>query len=206
MAIKFQVTALDYQQLKRDANAVSANQPETIPWPWYDSQDFASNWTNVTFYSSPQSDPTLGNIQQANTLSADQYFRVFAITLDWLIAPSSRSSGAPAIVDDLIIIQNSARALFNFSMSQKQYAQTPIHNLHSSGGIFVNYQLGTPAGSGVDNYAMNWMPDGGWWVGGAWVLGPRQSFQCWIQGVAAALTATRKGRITMHGALSRKVL
>lgn len=207
MAVMFPIKAYTKQQLDMDSRPSDFNQPEFIPWVWYDSQDFATLWTTITFFAVPSSDPTLSNIEQANTFSADQYFRTFAITLDWLIgATSQASSGAPVIVDDLLTIQNTARAIFNLQLSQKKYAQVPLHAIHSSGGIYVNYQLGTPTGSGIGNYAMNWNPDGGYNMGGSVVFGPRQTFGCTITGVSTALGATRKGRLSLHGVLARRVL
>jgi hypothetical protein len=206
MPIVYPIKAYTQQQLEQDARPGNATQPESIPWTWFDSQNFATNFGTVTFFAAPQTDPTLGNIEQANTFSADQWFRLFAVTLDWLIGASSRSSGAPAIVDDLLAIQNTARAIWNLKLSQKQYANVPIHALHASGGIYVNYQLGTPTASGVDNYAMNWMPDGGYNYGGALVFGPRQTFSSTIFGTTVTLNATRMGRMTFHGVLSRRVL
>ena len=207
MALKYPILPYSEEQLIQASKPGSLGQPEIIPWVWYDSQNFATLWTNVSFFSAPNADPTVCNIEQANTFAADQWFRTFAITLDWLIgATSQASSGAPVLVDDLLTIQNTCRAIFNLKLSQKIYCQVPIHALHSSGGIYVNYQLGTPTGSGLGNYAMNWTPDGCYNMGGSVVFGPRQTFQCAVTGVSTALGATRMGRISFHGPLARRVL
>ena len=206
MAVRFPINAYTKDQLNAMANPASVGQPEAIPFTFYDSQNFATLWTGVTFFATVQNDPTLGNIQQSNTLSAEQWFILYAITLDWLIAATTQaSSGAPTIVDDLLQIMNGARAIVNLQIAMKQYIQAPIHNFHSSGGINVAYQLGTPTGSGLGNYAQNWYPDGGYAVNGSIVLLPRQTFQFTVSGVAAALVATRMGRFTMHGVLERPV-
>ncbi len=206
MAVRFDIKAYTYQQLDADARPGNSTQPESIPYVWYDSQDFATLWTTVSFFAAPNADPTISNIEQANTFSAEQYFRLFAVTLDWLIAASSQaSSGAPTILDDLVQIQNGARAILNLNIAQKKYLQVPLHAVHSSGGVFVNYQLGSPNASGLGNYASNWYPDGGYNVGGSIVFPPKQTFICTITGVAAALVATRKGRLSLHGVLSRPV-
>lgn len=206
MAVRYEVRPYSYAELDRDSRPGSANQPETIPWVWYDSQDFATSWTSVGFFASTSSNPGISNISVANQFSAEQYFRLFAITLDWLIgATSQASSGAAVIVDDLLTIQNTALAIFNLSIMQKIYGQIPLHAIHSSGGVYVNYQLGTPTGSGIGNYAMNWMPDGGYNVGGSIVFPPKQVFACSVTGTAATLGATRKGRVSFHGPLSRPV-
>lgn len=206
MAVRFKIVPKLYTQLAQQAAPASSTQPEAIPFTYFDQENFASNWTNVSFFSIVQQDPTLGNIQQQNTLSADQYFQLEAITLDWIIAATSQaSSGAPQIVDDLLSIMNGARALVTMQMAMKIYVQTPIHCFHSSGGINVAYQLGQPGGSALGNYAQNWYPDGGYNMGGAVLLPPRQTFTFTVNGVASVLNATRAGRFTMWGTLYRKV-
>lgn len=207
--IRYNVKAFTRQQLDQDAQPELYGQPEFIPWGYYDSQDFVTSFGSVSFFASTNSDPTITNMTQAGAMPADQYFRPFCFTLDWLIgATSITSSGAVPIVDDLLGIQNTARSIFYFSISNKLYCQVGLHALHSSGGIYVSYQTGNPTGSGLGNYGMNWFPDGGYWVNGAFVLSPRNSFTCAITPAAAsvALSSTRKGRVTMWGPLGRRVL
>lgn len=208
MPVKFPIKPFTYQQLGSAANPSTTNQPESIGFIFYDSQDFASNFSPVSFFTAVQSDVTLGNIQVANSLSADQYFQLWAITLDWLIgATTIASSAAATIVDDLLGIYNTARAIATLAMSYKTMLQAPIHNFHSSGNVYVNFQLGTPSGSGIGNYASSWMPDGGHNVGGSIILAPRQVFTFQIAGTGTVtLNATRKGRISFHGVLARKVV
>lgn len=207
MAVRFRIVPRDYSTLAQMASPATSTQPEAIPFTFFDNENFASGWSNITFFQTIQSDPTLGNIQTAGTLSADQYFQLEAITLDWIIGASSQaSSGAPTIVDDLLSVMNTARAIVVMQMAMKVYVQAPIHGFHSSGGINVAYQLGTPTGSALGNYAQNWYPDGGYNVGGAQVLPPRQTFQFNVIGNATnTLNATRAGRFTMWGTLYRKV-
>lgn len=208
MAVRINVVPRTYADLAAAASPASSTQPEAIVFSFFDNEDFTSLWTTLNFFQTIQTDPTKGNIQTAGTLSADQYFQLQAITLDFIIAASSQaSSGAPQIVDDLLGIFNSSRAIVNMTMAMKTYIQAPIHAFHSSGGISVQYQLGTPTGSALGNYAQNWYPDGGYWVGGAQILPPRQTFTFTVigQGSPNALNATRTGRFTMWGTLYRKV-
>jgi hypothetical protein len=206
MAVRFRIVPKTYAALAAAASPASSTQPEAIPFVFFDQENFATNWTNVAFFSTVQTDPTLGNIQQQNTLSADQYFQLEAITLDWIISATSQSSsGAPTIIDDILSIMNGARAIVNLQMAMKVYVQTPMHAFHSSGGVNVQYMLGTPTGSALGNYAQNWYPDGGYNIGGAVVLPPRQTFTFNVIGVASALVATRAGRFSMWGTLYRKV-
>lgn len=206
MAVRYPVNPQTYQALAAAGSAASANQPEVVPYVFYDSQDFASNWTSVAFFASTSSDATISNIEQPNTISAEQFFNIWAITLDWLIAATAvTAAGAASIVDDLAQIQAGARAIFNMQISQKKYLQVPIHALHSSGGINATI-VGSTTANSMTNYAQNWYPDGGYNIGGALLLPPKQTFQVTVTGVAATLVATRKGRISMHGPLFRRVV
>ncbi len=206
--IRFPLEVMSKQDLEKRSKPQEYNQPEFIPWTWYNQQNFATNFGPISFFAQTDTDPTITNIEQANTFAADQYFRPYCITLDWIIGATTIASSATAtIVDDLLGIMNTARAIFYLEISQKRYAQAPIHCLHASGGVYVNYQVGTPSGSGLGNYAMNWMPDGAYWVNGSMVFGPRMTFKCYVQGTGTVtLNATRAGRITFHGSLARRAL
>ncbi len=207
MAVRFPIVAYTYDELNRDARPGSAQYPESIPYTFFDQQNLASAWASATYFATVQTDPTLGNIQQANTLSAEQYFRLHAITADFIIAASGASSSvANPIVDDIISIFNGSRALVNMSIPMKSYINTPLICFHSSGGIYVPFQLGTPQGTNLTTYAQNWMPDGGYNIGGAIVLPPKQTFSFTMQAATGAtLTATRALRFTLWGVLSRPV-
>ena len=206
MAVRFPIVAYTYDELNRDSKPGNATYPESIPFTFFDQQNLASAWASATYFATVQTDPTLGNIQQANTLSAEQYFRLWAVTADFIIGATGTSSTAPLIVDDLLSVFNTSRALVSMTIAMKTYIQAPLHVFHSSGGIFVPFQLGTPTGSGLTVYAQNWYPDGGYNVGGAIVLPPRQTFTFTMQAATGAtLNATRALRFTLHGVLSRPV-
>ena len=208
MAVRFRIVARTKAYLDANSSASNSTQPEAIPYTFFDQQNFATLWTGVSFFSNVQADPTLGNIQQQNTLSADQYFQLEAITLDWIISATALSTSGvgPAIVDDLLQILNGARGKFVMQLAMKTYIDTPFHCFHSSGGINVQYQVGQPAANAIGNYAQNWYPDGGYNIGGSIILPPRQTFTFVAVGVAAALSTTRAGRVTMWGTLYRKVV
>lgn len=207
MAVRFLLKTRTYDQLKALSAPATSTQPEAIPFTFWDQQNIASNAATTSYFATVQTDPTLGNIQQQNTLSADQYFQLEAATFDWIIgATSQASSGAPQIVDDLLALLNTGRAFVNMQMAMKQYVQTPLHCFHSSGGISVQYQLGTPTGSALGNYAQNWYPDGGYNIGGSIMLPPRQTFTWNLQTNGSfTLNATRATRFTLWGTLYRKV-
>jgi hypothetical protein len=207
MAVRFPIVAYTYDELNRDARPGSAQYPESIPYTFYDQQDLASAWANATFFATVRTDPTLGNIQQANTLSAEQYFRLHAVTADFIVTASTTSSSlVNPLLDDIVSIFNTSRALVNMSIAMKTYIQTPLNCFHASGGINAQFQLGAPQGSAIMAYIQNWYPDGGYNIGGAIVLPPKQTFSFSMQAATGAtLTATRAIRFTLWGVLSRPV-
>ena len=205
MSLKYPVRPKNFGEVQQLASPASAAQPETIPWVYFDTQSFTTNWTRVSFFAVPQNDPTLGNIEQGGTIPADTYFQIFSINFDFLIAASD-TTVAPdaAIVDDLAQILFGARATLTLSIASKIYTQLPLTYCHSSGGLVIDWQA-VPAAAAVLNYAQNYPADGGYWVDGAIILPPNQSFTMTVSGVAAALTATRLGRLSMAGVKYRPV-
>jgi hypothetical protein len=205
MSLKFPVRPKNFADVAALSTAASASQPETIPWVYYDTQDFVSNWTRVSFFATPQNDRTLGNIEQGGTIPADTYFQIFSLNVDFLIAASaSTAAPAAAIADDLAQILFGSRAILNLTIANKNYGPIPLTYCHSSGGLIIDWQ-GTPAAAAILNFAQNAPADGGYWVDGAIILPPNQSFTMTVEGVAAALVATRKVRLSMAGVKYRPV-
>lgn len=205
MSLKYPVRPKNFGEVQALANPASASQPETIPWVYFDTQSFASNWTRTTFFATPQNDPTLGNIEQGGTIPADTFFQIYSLNFDFLIpASASTAAAGAAIVDDLAQILFGARAVVTISIASKVYTQLPLSYCHASGGLQIDW-LGTPAAAATTNYAQNYGADGGYWVDGAIILPPNQSFTVTVSGVAAALVATRQGRFSMAGVKYRPV-
>lgn len=204
MSLKYPVRALNYPEVKALSEPATAGQPEVIPWVYFDTQDFVTNWTRVSFFANPQNDPTLGNIEQGGTMPADTYFQVFSFNVDFLVS-SVVTAATPTQVNDLLQIMNGARATLQFTIANKNYGPLPLSFCHSSGGIKATLSQSEAALAGIFNYGQNADPDGGWWVDGAVILPPRQSFSITVIGVAAALTATRSVRFSMAGVKYRSV-
>lgn len=201
--MKYPTRATTYDALFRNANVTNAVLPEAIPWILYDSQDFTTNWTDVNFFGAAQSDYTLGNIAQPNTIAGEQYFMIYAITFDFLMGASQIATTAQQF-DDARIIMETARATLSLTLADKLTFRIPLAACHSIGG-FQAWVAGTPASSQVFNAVQNQASDGAWWCDGAIILPPRQTFQFNVHGTAAALTSTRKCRLSLHGVLYRPV-
>lgn len=204
MSLKFPVRPANYGDVKLLSEPPLANVPEVIPFVYYDTQDFTSNWTRLSFFATPQNDPTLGNIEQGGTMPVDTYFQIWAFTLDFLEA-SVENGATPDAVNDLLQIMNGARATLQLTIAAKTYGPVPLSFVHSSGGIRAVLSQSEAALTGVFNTAQNYDADGGWWVDGAIILPPRQSFSVTISGVAAILTAPRKARLSMAGVKYRSI-
>lgn len=204
MALMISVRPRTLAELTNIAFPAQANQPECIPWVWFDQENITSTTSNQTFFATIQTDPTLGNIQQPNTISSDQWWQIFGFTLDYNAGASQNSNAAAQQLDDLLIIQETCRTVFLFTIGQKQYVNVPITFLHASGGV-QTFVAGTPASNALFNYAQNYAADGGYYVDGALVVPPRQTFSATTVGVATTLTSTRGVRISMHGVLYRGV-
>lgn len=203
--MKYPTRATTYQDLFKNANVTNASLPEAIPWIMYDSQDFATLWTDVNFFGSVQTDVTLGNFDQPNTIAGEKYFMLYAITFDFLMGASTQGSSAAATqLDDARIIMETARAVLSLTLADKLVFRIPLAACHAIGG-YQAWVAGTPPNSAVLNSVQNYGSDGGWWCDGAIILPPRQSFQFNVHGSSTALTATRKCRLSLHGVLYRPV-
>jgi hypothetical protein len=204
-AMKYPVVGVNYPALFTAANVQNASLPEALPWIQYDSQDFASNWVSVPFYAATNADKSITNIAQPNTVAGEQYLVLYAITFDFLMGATSIASSAAATqFDDARIIMETARAYLDVLLADKLMARIPLAACHAIGG-YQAWVCGTPSGSNIFNSVQNMASDGAWWVDGAIILPPKQTYGFTVLGTAAVLTATRKCRLSLHGVLYRPV-
>jgi hypothetical protein len=203
--MKYPTRASSYPVLFQNANVNNASLPEALPWIYYDQQNYATNWVNTAHFAATQSDLTLGNIEQPNTIAGEQYFMIYAITADFQMGISNIGSSTQAPqFDDARIIMETARATLVMLLAQKLMFRIPLAACHAIGG-FQAWVCGTPGGSNIFNAVQNMASDGAWWCDGAIILPPRQTFNINVIGVAAALSATRAIRLSLHGVLYRPV-
>lgn len=204
MSLKFPVRPVGFSTVQALSQPASASQPEVIPWVYYDTQTLQSNWTRASFFATPQNDQTLGNIEQGGTIPADTFFQIWSFNLDFLISAAA-AAATPEVVNDLAQILFGARATLNLTIANKNYGPVPLSYLHASGGLRVTIANSNATATNVVNFAQNDQADGGYWVDGAIILPPNQSFTVTLTGVAAALTASRQVRLSMAGVKYRPV-
>jgi len=204
--LSFPIEPRSYDQLDSMSRPYSADQPEAITWRYYDTQNLATLWTQASFFSVPNADITMSNIQNAaGQLPADQYFLLNAIQCDFL-NPANTVAVTPDAANDITQVLFGARAILELSVGSKLYLQAPLSCFHATGGVSVQALMGTPAAAGLATVAQNWWPDGDFHVDNAILLPPRQSYTVTLRGIAAALVATQQVRLTMAGTLFRRVL
>lgn len=203
-AIKFPVDPTAYGDLFKESAPVSAFMPEAVPYVWYDSQTLVTSWTSAQFFSAPNADKTLSNIEQTNSLSSEQYFVLYTVTADLLMGAAQIDNAAPQQYNDFRIIMDTARAVLTMSMQQKKMFQIPLRHCHAAGG-FNAIISGAPAANALANTVQNAPPDGSFWCDGAIIIPPKATFEITLNGVAAALTASRILQIGLVGALYRPV-
>jgi hypothetical protein len=193
-------------QLEAQVNPASANEPEAIPWVYYDSQNIANAAAGpISFFANSNADKTLSNLEQSGTIPDPFYFEIEAFNLDFL-AKGGTTVTAAGVMEDLAEILYTQRAVFVFTFAGKEYLRIPLTFLHASGGPLgvVSANLTAPL---IYEFANNSFPDGGFYIGKRITIPPKQSWQVQIQlAGAATLVATRMFRVSMAGVLHRRVL
>ncbi len=204
--------ALSKQQLDAIANPTFANQPEVVPWQLYDTQSVANAAAGpFVYYQTINADKTLSNMEGPGQLPDPQYLIVQYVAADVLQIPTvtaqaSEPAGAISNIENLL---KTARATFEFNMSNKRYGPFSLTMTAATGGATgFGYGYGTSAnGTGVQ-WGNNGVPGtGGYPFSGALVIPPKIGFDITVRlAVAATLTATVNLRISMVGPLYRRVL
>lgn len=207
--LRIQAVAKSAEELRKITNPNDASQPESIPWVYYDTQDFATASTNsVSFFAVTSADRTISNLEQAGTIPDPFYFEIEAFNLDFFNKPVANAANtAVGALDDLAEFLYTARATLEFSIAGKIYLRLPATYLHASGGPQA-VMTGTMTAPNLVSFALNGIVDGGFYVGKKIVLPPKQSFSVQIVlGAAPTFNVTpRRFRLNMAGVLHRRVL
>lgn len=215
MGFKINVVAKPKAVLDAQARPDLANQPEAIPWVWFDTQLFTTaSTTSLTFFQTVYTNKSLGNMDAAGQLSDPQYFEVDRIGLDIITPPSVASAATAndgAILNVFSLLFGDAtttgaeQGIWSFKMSGKDYGPLPISFLHCSGGP-TGYGWGTATNS--FNYANNGQMDGGWSVNKSITIPPKITFSVRFEwgGTIAVTGGPIPLRCWMAGVLHRRVL
>lgn len=196
-------------------------QLEAVPWKYFDTQTITSGTTKtLNFFTQVQNDPTMGNLEQAGTIQAPNYFELYSIRCDFLGVVTNANAAVTGLLNDIAVILNTQRATYQLTRNSKSYGVVPLAAAHGLGGP-VGLLYGTTAANQVAEFANNSVPDDGDWWGGVWlnpftgqqeqcgsvVLPPTQSFALQVNMAAApTLSGNINVRMTMAGVLHRAVL
>ena len=207
--LRIQAVAKSAEELRKITNPNDASQPESIPWVYYDTQNFTTASTqSISFFATTNADRTITNLEQAGTIPDPFYFEIEAFNLDYMVRPSAGGNTATGTLDDLAQFLFTSRATLEFSIAGKLYQRTPVTYLHASGGPSSPAVAATLTAPNLISFALNGIVDGGFYIGKKIVLPPKQSFQAQIiLGAASTLvTSPAPLRLSMAGVLHRRVL
>lgn len=212
--IRIPIKAYTRAALDAIANPLMANQPEALVWTFWDYQNLATGVTSQTYFTTVQANPQDGNIQTAGQLPDPQYFQCWGTGFDTLgdltdIASTDQSTGQLRDYQRLAAgnsASGSARGLLVLTISQKPYFQVPPSFCHQSGGV-VGFGYGNAVTTHGTQWGTNGVPDGGYFLGGAIVIPPKQAFNVQLTySGAVTLNISTGTKSWLYGVLFRRVL
>lgn len=197
-------------QLEKMANPQSAGENEVIPHILYDTQSIANGAGGpFTYFQALQADKTLGNVPGPGQLPDPYYMIVEYVAADLLIEPAAGDSAAFTPWSDASELLIAQRATFQVTINDKTYGPYPLVACHALGGVnaFGVLEGATAApGAGVFNVNNGAPGSGGFFVGGAWTIGPKVGYSLQVNLAAApTLSATTRLRMSLVGTLYRAV-
>ena len=148
--MRWPITALNKGQLDNLVNPQNANQPEVIPWAYYDTQTLttATGPQALRFFAQVNQDQTLCNLPNSGMLPVDQYLQSFFISFDFLFPAVSVATDDTGNLSDTLQLINKQRATFTFELSQKKYGPIPVGFAHGNAGA-VGVLASTTAAGGT---------------------------------------------------------
>ncbi len=209
------VEPLSYAQLKSMSRPQNVNMPEGLPWVLFDTQTFTSGTTtSLTFFATLQSNKSIGNLDVAGQLAADEYFMIKSIGLDIFSQPTVTAAGSAPVgsltdiyeilFGDIGQTDGNDAGRFTFSMLSKTIGPFPLSFLHASGGPTGN-GWGTETTATTSQYGNNGIFDGGFPFGNL-VIPPSTSFSVILEwGGTVTLVASHALRVWMSGVKYRPV-
>lgn len=213
--MKIRVVPKTKAHLHAISSPEDAKQPEAMPWVLFDTQTFAQGiTTNLDFFTTVQQNKSLGNMEQAGTLSEPQYFEIHSIGMDVVQTVNDGGlTGNLGSLDDMAKLlfgdagDGSDSGRFYYETSNKKWGPFPLSFLHCSGGPLGFGWGTTTADTKLHQYANNGVMDGGFYVGGSIVIPPKVGFHVVLEwGGTVVLSANKGIRVWMLGVLHRRVL
>lgn len=197
--VRYPMVPRNYEDLEAVSTPGSSYTAEFIPFCFFDTQSSGNTVLgNYNFFGGQATDLTLGNLPQAGTIPAGQYYQLAYIGFECLQPVTAASE---VNVNNLITLYYVSRPVMVLTYATKLYGQWPLTHLNRPGGFSVQSSITTHSEA-------QWMSDGvGVWIDGAVTFQPRQSFQWQLQALAGGTitTAPLQMRASMYGTLYRTV-
>ena len=135
MILGFRYLAKTYTELSDIVRPKSGDEPECIPWVWYDTQQYAAaGATFLTFYGAAQADITLSNIG-VGVLETLQYFEIHKLFTTIMSLPTITTTAViTGSANDVALLHFSARGVETLTMVQKVWGPFPLDFFGRPGG------------------------------------------------------------------------
>ena len=197
-------------QLLGLSNPQAANEPQSFPHIYYDTQTYVSAATlNLTFFQAVQADKTLGNIEAPGSLPTPKFFAIESIGLDVLLRPAAQAGHvATGPIDDVAQLVLFGRGTLEFQYQNKVYGPWPLSAFQASGGP-TGFGWATMTAEAQVSYANNGIPNGiGYGMNQQIILKPNANFSFTLRWPAALTLAAGNTllRIWLYGGLYQAVV
>lgn len=187
----------------------NANQPETIPWVLFDTQQYAqAGQTQLSFFTTLPNplDNSITNMPLAGALPNPWFFEIQKLYFD-VLGPASTSATQAGIADDIQKIVLSGRGYWTLTLSDKKYGQFPLSFMGGSGAAWAAIAgSGDAAGAAKTIEVASVRDNGGFPMNGALIIPPQTQMALTINWPALqAISTAVYCRVSMMGQLSRRV-
>lgn len=208
LVIPMDIRSQSYASLQAETKPVDTNLPEALPDVLYDTQQYPQAGTaQLQFFAAVNADKSLSNMEQAGTLPAPQFFKVFRIFVELLGAPTATiADTAAGVINDAEIIAKVARARLTYVSKNKSLGPIPITYFGTPGGNEGIIGSGRAGAAGAVVQALTGNLNGGFPVNGAITLRSQSSFSIVMDCVPAqAISVATQIRVSLLGIRFREV-
>lgn len=198
-----------YAALMAQARPTRGDQPESLPWVFFDTQAYAAAGSaRLTYFSNAgQTDPTMSNLGNGQ-LETDQYFELQRAFVSFLAALSLTTTAAvTGSANDVDILHKAARGVVTFSMLNKAVGPFPIDFFGRPGGsTFQGTSEGTETAPGRNIIqSAETVMNGGFPYLGSITVPPVTNFKVFLDFNATAISAQMNVRKALLGVFHRRV-
>lgn len=198
-----------YAALMAQARPNRGDQPESVPWVFYDTQSYlAAGLARLTYFGNAgQTDPTMSNLGNG-TLETDQFFELQRAFMSFLAPLSITTTAAvTGAANDVNLLHTTARGIVTFSMLNKNYGPFPLDYFGRPGGAnFSAAAEGTETAPGRNIIqSAETVMNGGFPFLNALTIPPVTAFRVFADFNATAISANLNVRHSMLGVFHRRV-